>query len=100
MVEASSGVDRVGVHAAGLEFSRRGWAYRELATCDFGIDALVEPVTSGRPSSNYIALQIKSDKSWLKRSRSGDWVFREKDDKHLLYWLRCRQTPNQRGPRP
>ena len=89
MTNGSFGVDRVGVHAAGEVFARWGWAFRELHESDFGIDVMVEPFTGGRPSGRYVALQVKSGRSWFSRKVSGGWVFRERHTRHLHYWLSC-----------
>jgi hypothetical protein len=88
LANASFGVDRVGVHAIGGEFARWGWAFRELHESDFGIVGLVEPFAGGRPSGRYIALQIKSGRSWFEEATAGGWVFRESHDRNLVSWLR------------
>src|SRR6266446_5638971 len=85
-MQATFAVERMGVSAAEMEFSRWGWAFREQPVADFGIDAH-EPFRDGRPSGQLIALQIKSGSSYFSQAVSGGWMFRGTDT-HLLYWLR------------
>jgi hypothetical protein len=86
-IEGTLTAERVGVNAAGLEFSRWGWAFREQPVADFGIDAHVEPCSEDRPTGRLIALQIKSGSSYFAEPARGGWVFRGSDT-HLLYWFR------------
>ena len=80
-------IERVGVAAVELAFSRWGWMFREQPTLDCGVDALVERSWSHLASGELIALQIKSGKSWFKEPTDHGWIFRGKMD-HLRYWLR------------
>lgn len=81
--------DREGILLAGLTFTRHlGWIFRELPVTDIGIDAVVEVVSEGAATGEWIALQVKSGNSYLRERTSDGFVFRG-DAQHLEYWLGC-----------
>lgn len=62
-----------------------GWAFRELPTMDFGVDAEVERLDAGSATGQLIGLQIKTGDSYFSPHPEG-WVYRPKD-RHVTYWL-------------
>jgi Domain of unknown function (DUF4365) len=78
--------ERLGVAALEYFFSQHGWLFREQTTHDYGIDAHLEIVETGRPTGKLIALQIKSGASFFKEESKECFVFRT-DDKHVAYWV-------------
>lgn len=77
--------DREGVNAVEAIFVRElGWLFREQTVADWGIDAHVEVANEKEPSGRLLALQIKSGKSFFKKT--GNLVFHGKR-RHLRYWI-------------
>lgn len=72
---------------AASAFEAIGFAFREQATSDFGIDAHVEPRTIDGGTGRIIALQIKSGSSYLREESCAGWWLRT-DRRHADYWLR------------
>jgi len=60
------------------------WIFREQPIVDMGVDAHIEVCEDSNPTGRLIALQIKTGKSWLKKSSNG-YVYRGKLT-HLNYW--------------
>ncbi len=79
--------DRLGASKVEHFFSQQGWLYREQTLHDYGIDAQVEIVKSGKPTGDLIAIQIKSGPSYFSEQTSESIVFRT-DDNHIDYWFR------------
>ncbi len=71
-------------------FTEIGWFFREQPILDFGIDAFVEIGKNGRPSGNFIALQIKGGKSNFHKSKKGLTFYF--DEIHKQYWLEVGKT--------
>lgn len=62
------------------------WIFRELPVPDIGIDALVEVVSEGEATGEWIALQVKSGESFFREKSAEGFVYRGDAD-HLEYWL-------------
>ncbi|NER99844.1 MAG: DUF4365 domain-containing protein [Symploca sp. SIO1B1] len=75
----------IGVYAVGLKVSEIGWIFRPQPLRDIGIDAHIEFVENDESKAEILALQIKSGKSWFKKTCEQGVVFRG-DSKHLEYW--------------
>ena len=87
MVGGSDSTDRRGIHIVAAAFEAIGFAFREQATSDFGIDALLEPRAGHRGTGALLALQIKSGGSYFREVTVDGWWLRT-DDVHANYWLR------------
>ena len=87
MVGVADNIDRRGIHLAGAAFESIGFAFREQATSDFGIDAHLEPRAESRGSGELFALQVKSGDSYFHEPADGGWWLRT-DQLHANYWLR------------
>jgi len=61
------------------------WTFRELLKDDYGIDAQLEIIKNNEATGRLIAIQIKSGKSYTKKTKEG-YVYYGKL-KHLNYWL-------------
>lgn len=85
----SANTERAGVHAVGLTTACLGWAFREQATEDYGIDAQVEVFDSdGSTTGKLIALQIKSGRAkYFARAKEEGWTHYV-ERKHADYWLK------------
>jgi hypothetical protein len=76
----------IGVYAVGLKVSQElDWIFRPQPLRDIGIDAHIEVVENGESKAEMLALQIKSGKSWFKKTSEQGIVFRGDSD-HLEYW--------------
>jgi len=53
-VDSKSQVERIGVSAAALQFSKLGWMFREQPICDYGIDAQVEIVENENSNKTFL----------------------------------------------
>jgi len=85
--------DRIGVYSVAKIFCEDlGWIFREQPISDFGIDGFVEITSIGANLSNripigkLIGVQIKSGRSFFKKSDDQNYIFRGMK-KHLNYWL-------------
>jgi hypothetical protein len=77
--------DREGVNAVERIFVKElGWIFREQTIADWGIDAHVEVANEQEPTGRLLALQIKSGKSFFKKT--GNITFHGKR-RHLQYWI-------------
>jgi len=77
---------RIGIHAVSAILTEMGWAVREQATSDFGVDLQAEKLgPSGDGTGRLIAVQVKSGKSWFKK-RGPNYVYYG-SDRHREYWL-------------
>lgn len=86
----NSRTERKAIYATGNYFTELGWFFREQPILDFGIDAFVEIGKKGRPTGNFIALQIKGGKSYFHKSKKGiTFYFGEI---HKEYWLEAGKT--------
>ena len=64
----NSRIERKAIYTTANYFTEIGWFFREQPILDFGLDAFVEIGENGRPSGNFIALQVKGGKSnFLRR---------------------------------
>ena len=63
-----------------------GWAFREQAAYDFGIDALAEECDDGYLTGRLIALVVKASRSLFSEPDGGEWLYRGRNDE-LSYWL-------------
>lgn len=85
MTASTDRIDRTGIHAVGLIFSRLNWVFREQPTSDYGIDAQAEKRNpDGQAGGKLIALQIKSGPSYF-RVRGDGYVFYG-EARHREYW--------------
>ncbi|WP_417910655.1 DUF4365 domain-containing protein [Candidatus Electronema sp. PJ] len=78
--------ERQGIGIAIDIFESLGFAFREQAESDYGIDAHIELIQDERPTGQLLALQIKSGSSYLLDKDEQGFVFRT-DEKHTNYWL-------------
>lgn len=77
---------RAGIHAVSAILTGMGWAVREQATSDFGIDLQAEKLApNGDGTGRLIAIQVKSGKSWFKK-RGDNYVYYGAQ-RHREYWL-------------
>lgn len=77
---------RIGINAVTTLLTNMGWAVREQATSDFGVDAQAEKLgPEGSGTGRLIALQIKSGSSWFKK-RGENYVYYG-SERHRQYWL-------------
>jgi Domain of unknown function (DUF4365) len=77
--------DRIGVNAVEKIFVKDiGWAFREQAEVDWGIDAHVEVIEESKLTGRLLALQIKSGASYFKK-KGKNFVYYG-DPRHLKYW--------------
>lgn len=86
----NSRTERKAIYTAANYFTEIGWFFREQPILDFGIDAFVEIGKNGRPSGNFIALQVKGGKSNFHKSKKGLTFFF--DETHKQYWLEVGKT--------
>lgn len=85
MAVSTEETSRAGVVAVEAAFIAMRWAFREQPISDFGIDAQVEKLGSdGLGTGRLIGLQIKSGKSWFRRS-GDDYVYYG-EARHREYW--------------
>jgi hypothetical protein len=80
--------ERRGVRVVdGIVSDELRWLFREQPILDFGVDAHLEVVTDDDlVTGRNISLQIKSGKSYFRRSRRAGWTFTASNN-HLAYWL-------------
>lgn len=78
--------ERVGVNKVEGIFLEIGWIPRTVYQTDVGIDMTVEIAKDGKPTGQYIAVQIKTGESYFKEKSIGDVIYRGKL-RHLEYWL-------------
>lgn len=86
----NSRTERKAIYTTANYFTEIGWFFREQPILDFGIDAFVEVGESGRPSGNFIALQIKGGKSNFHKTKKGLTFYF--DETHYQYWLEVNKT--------
>jgi hypothetical protein len=79
--------ERTGVNRIEEIFLGFGWIPRRILESDVGIDMEVEVVEAGMPNGKLIAVQIKTGKSYFKRTKTGNIAFYP-DPLHLDYWLK------------
>lgn len=80
-------IDRLGVSAVqSIVYKELQWIFREQPVEDYGIDALIEIDGTEYPTGKYIAVQIKSGKSFFLESAKNGVIFRF-DQKHKKYWV-------------
>lgn len=79
--------ERTGVNRVEEIFLDFGWIPRRILESDVGIDMEVEIVEDGIPNGKLIAIQIKTGKSYFRRTKSGNVAFYP-DPVHLDYWLK------------
>ena len=77
--------ERIGVGIAMAAFETIGFAFREQATSDYGIDAHAELIEGESPTGRLLAIQLKSGASYLSESSEASFVFRTDGD-HIEYW--------------
>jgi len=61
------------------------WVFREQPIMDFGIDAILETITNGRPSGRLFAAQIKGRTKKIRYQKSSFTLYFS--DAHKDYWL-------------
>ena len=86
----NSRTERKAIHTTGNYFTELGWFFREQPILDFGIDAFVEIGKKGRPTGNFIALQVKGGKSNFHKNKKGLTFYF--DETHKEYWLEVGKT--------
>ena len=78
--------DRRGVALAMGTFESLGFAFREQAESDYGIDGHAERIESEQPTGQLLGIQIKTGPSYLSERTDTAIVFRT-DAEHVEYWL-------------
>nr|WP_320010113.1 DUF4365 domain-containing protein [uncultured Desulfobulbus sp.] len=78
--------ERQGVHLVGLKLERAGFAEREQAASDYGIDSVAELIENEAATGRLLAIQIKSGSSYLHEKKNGHFIYRP-DAAHVAYWL-------------
>jgi len=86
----NSRTERKALYTTASFFTEIGWFFREQPILDFGLDAFVEIGKNGRPSGNFIAIQIKGGESNFHRSKKGLTFYF--DQIHKQYWLEVGKT--------
>jgi hypothetical protein len=85
MARSTDEINRLGIQAVSLILTRMRWAVREQSTSDFGIDLQAEKLDDrGQGTGQLIAIQLKTGKSWFRRSGS-DYVHYGQE-RHRTYW--------------
>ncbi|MCE8043421.1 DUF4365 domain-containing protein [Halomonas daqingensis] len=82
----SDRVGRRGVALVMAAFESLGFAFREQAESDYGIDAHAELIDHEEPTGQLLAIQIKAGESYLEERNGNGIVFRT-DTNHTDYWL-------------
>ena len=78
--------ERLGVATCTLIAEQNGWIFREQPVGDIGIDAHIELVELNGKSSQLLALQIKSGKSFFKEVKDNCIIFRDINERQYNYW--------------
>ncbi|MFN3160037.1 MAG: DUF4365 domain-containing protein [Rubinisphaera brasiliensis] len=78
--------DRRGVALVMGEFESLGFAFREQAESDYGVDGHAELIKSEQPTGQLLGVQIKTGESYLSERTENEIVFRT-DAEHVDYWL-------------
>ena len=82
----TDGTGRRGIHLVASKFEEIGFAFRELPTSDYGIDAEVELRAQDAVTGRLIAVQIKGGPSYFRERSSTAVVYRPSRD-HVTYWM-------------
>jgi len=77
--------ERQGIGIAMTAFESVGFAFREQAESDYGIDAHAELIQSEQPTGQLLGIQLKSGSSYLSEFIKEGYVFRT-NKKHVEYW--------------
>jgi hypothetical protein len=78
--------DRRGVALVMGAFESLGFAFREQAESDYGVDGHAELIESEQPTGQLLGIQIKTGESYLSERTENAIVFRT-DAEHVDYWL-------------
>ncbi|CAN5531021.1 hypothetical protein BH23BAC4_BH23BAC4_03210 [soil metagenome] len=78
--------ERQGVHLVGSRLERAGFAVREQASSDYGIDAIAELIEAENATGRLVALQVKAGASYLDE-RGDDFIVYRPSTAHVNYWL-------------
>lgn len=78
--------DRRGVALVMGAFESLGFAFREQAESDYGVDGHAELIKSEQPTGQLLGIQIKTGESYLSERTENAIVFRT-DAEHVDYWL-------------
>lgn len=78
--------NRKGVALVMGAFESLGFAFREQAESDYGVDGHAELITSEQPTGQLLGIQIKTGESYLSERTENAIVFRT-DAEHVDYWL-------------
>jgi hypothetical protein len=85
-IRSTDQTEREGVYDIGKAITKRiGWIFREQPILDIGIDAIIEQKIEGKATGQFIALQIKSGKSYLANKNDSSVGFLI-DLEHFKYW--------------
>lgn len=85
-VPKSHTTERAGVAAVQVIITDLKWLFREQPISDFGIDAEIEIVSSGKATGRLLAAQIKSGRSYFGKKTNTGFYYRG-NLQHLDYWL-------------
>lgn len=78
--------DRRGVALVMGAFEHLGFAFREQAESDYGVDGHAELIESEQPTGQLLGIQIKTGESYFGEQTDDAIVFRT-DQGHVDYWL-------------
>ena len=79
-------IARKGVSLVALKFESLGFAFREQATSDYGIDGHAELITADEPTGQLLGVQIKTGSSYFSERNENIVTFRI-DKEHVDYWV-------------
>lgn len=78
--------DRRGVALVMGAFESLGFAFREQAVSDYGVDGQAELINREQPTGRLLGIQIKTGESYLSECTEKAIVFRI-DAEHVDYWI-------------
>lgn len=78
--------NRLGVALVMGMFESLGFAFREQAVSDYGVDGHAELIKSDQPTGQLLGIQIKTGESYLSERTDNAIVLRA-DAEHVDYWL-------------
>ena len=77
---------RRGVALVMDSFESLGFAFREQAESDYGVDGHAELIKSDQPTGQLVGIQIKTGDSYLSERTEDAIIFRA-DAEHIDYWI-------------
>ncbi|MCW5212803.1 DUF4365 domain-containing protein [Desulfobulbus sp. TB] len=84
--QKTDSTERMEIGIAMTAFETLDFAFREHSENDYGINAQAELIFSEQPTGQLLAIQLKSEASYLAERCDTGFVFRTDKD-HVEYWL-------------